>query len=215
MAGRMRSVATWVVGVLAVVALIASTLAVWARTTVADPDTFGDIAPDVLDDPTVQRALAERLADEVLSTRLERLLDADRVQDLLVRAVELAHGSAIQLLRGDGLRDGISVDEGTISVNVLPLVGRGLQQLQALGLRASWALLAATAVLLVATLVLARARWRVLIVLSLAGAVGLFKVPTGRIDPAEPVGPPAAPPTDGVDPLRRVHGHVSETCAPR
>src|SRR5829696_3431731 len=169
MSGRIRTVATWVLGVLAVVALIASTVAVWARTTVADSATFGDITADVLDDPAVQQALADRLADEVLeavdldnvldtlfvgplanlerlqstigagvrtalSSRLERLLGRERVQALLASTVERAHGAAMTLLRGEGLVDGVTVTEGTIRLNVLPLVGLGLGQLQELGL---------------------------------------------------------------------------------
>ena len=40
----------------------------------------------------------------------------------------------MQLLEGDGLVDGISVVDGAVTVNLLPLVGRGLTQLQELGL---------------------------------------------------------------------------------
>ncbi len=40
----------------------------------------------------------------------------------------------MRLLQGDGLADGISVSDGAVTINLLPLVGRGLTRLQDLGL---------------------------------------------------------------------------------
>lgn len=168
---RLRTVAVWVAGVLAVLSLTAATVAVWARTSVADSDLFASIATDVLDDADVQAALADRIADQVftavgadrivaslfvgplaglevlqatlqealhaaLESRIERLLSADRVQAIVATAVERAHEAALQLLRGDGLVDGITIVDGAVTLNLLPLVGIGLAQLQELGLLA-------------------------------------------------------------------------------
>ena len=44
-----------------------------------------------------------------------------------------AHDRAMQLLEGDGLAHGISVVNGEVSINFLPLVSRGLQELSDLG----------------------------------------------------------------------------------
>ena len=53
---------------------------------------------------------------------------------VITEVVERAHRRAMQLLEGDGLVDGITVVDGEVSVNLLPLIGRGLTQLQGLGL---------------------------------------------------------------------------------
>ena len=42
--------------------------------------------------------------------------------------------TAMELLRGDGLVDGINVVDGEVTLNTLPLIGRGLEAIQSLGL---------------------------------------------------------------------------------
>jgi hypothetical protein len=73
---------------------------------------------------------AERFVDQGLN----QLLSNPDVQQLLERLVERAHAALMRLLSGDGLIDGITVDQGAVTVNLLPLVSRGLSLVQGLGL---------------------------------------------------------------------------------
>jgi len=72
--------------------------------------------------------------ESALSTRLEALLGDDRVQAIVGAAVLKAHEAVMALLRGDGLLDGLTVAEGQVRLNLLPLVGLGIGELQELGL---------------------------------------------------------------------------------
>jgi hypothetical protein len=69
-------------------------------------------------------------ANATVERALVRLLGRDEVQRLVTTVVERAHGRAMRLLQGDGLVDGFTVADGEVSVNLLPLVARGLTALQ-------------------------------------------------------------------------------------
>jgi hypothetical protein len=94
---RLTRIAVGLLGVLAVVGLLASTLAVWARTTLADSERFGQLAEDVISEPAVVDALATRLTDEIVTAlALEDRVDAllppvlGPVGGLVVSSVEAA-----------------------------------------------------------------------------------------------------------------------------
>jgi hypothetical protein len=263
-AGRIRGAVAVGLGVLTIVVLIPTTVAVWAQATVFDSEKVASVVGDALAEPEVSAALADYVTEQVFlavdidaivselvpdqlarlvpviadgaRTAVDRRLtaamsDAD-VQAVITEVVERAHRRAMQLLQGDGLVDGITVVDGEVSVNLLPLVGRGLTQLQGIGLlsnldvpeltadgdpdeqiaaleaatgrdladdfgqlvvyrsdtlaerqaslqsaqsvfafakRAVWVLVALTVVLLAATIVVARDRWRAVLVLGLSG----------------------------------------------
>jgi hypothetical protein len=166
------------------------------------------------------------------------LSDPD-VQQVITDVVERAHQRALRLLEGDGLVDGITVVDGEVTVNMLPLIARGLTRLQGLGLfsdlqvpeltadgnpadqiaaleeatgrdlrddfgqlvvyrsdtladrqaslqnaqrtfafakRAVWLLVALTIVLVAFTIVVARNRWRAVLLLGLGGIVAMVFV---------------------------------------
>ena len=65
---------------------------------------------------------------------LTRVLANPEVQDVLTTVVERSHRRAMRLLQGDGLMDGVDVTDGVVTLNTLPLIGRGVEQLQELGL---------------------------------------------------------------------------------
>lgn len=164
-----RTVASAAFGVVAVVGLLASTLAVWGHRVLFDEAKVADSVEQALDQPAVVRDLAELVAtqavdgidlerriEETLPASLERLAPAltggarltvaDRLEALLsrddVRAVvrELvvrSHRAAMRVLQGDGLVDGVTVANGAVTVNLLPLVGLGLGVVQDLGLLGS------------------------------------------------------------------------------
>jgi hypothetical protein len=266
--GRIRGAVAIGLGVLTIVVLIPTTVAVWAQATIFDSEKVASIAGDALAEPEVSAALADYVTEQVFAavdidavvsdllpdqlarlapviadgarTAVDRALtnvmsDPD-VQRVLTEVVERAHRRAMQLLEGDGLVDGITVVDGEVSVNMLPLVGRGLTKLQDLGLfsdlevpqmtadgnpdeqiaaledatgrdlpddfgqlvvyqsdtladrqaslqsaqqtvafakRAVWVLVALTVVLLAATIVVARDRWRAVLVLGLSGIAAM------------------------------------------
>jgi len=64
----------------------------------------------------------------------DEVLQSDRVQTGLVELVRLAHGAAIEVLEGDGVVPGLSIDQGEVTFNLLPLVGVALDQIQSRGL---------------------------------------------------------------------------------
>ena len=55
------------------------------------------------------------------------------MQEIITQIVERAHSRAMDLLQGDGLSGAISAVDGEVTVNLLPLIGRGLTRLQDLG----------------------------------------------------------------------------------
>ena len=164
--GNVRGAIAIVLGALAIVALIATTVAVWARAIVFDSDKVADIVGDALAEPEVEAALADYVTEQVFSAvdvdavvsevlpddldRLEpvivagvqtavdrgvtRALASPEVQEIITRIVERAHSRAMDLLQGDGLSGAISSVDGEVTVNLLPLIGRGLTRLQELGL---------------------------------------------------------------------------------
>jgi hypothetical protein len=56
------------------------------------------------------------------------------VRQVIVRLVHTAHASLMKLLQGGGLSHGVSVNDGQVTVNLLPLLSRGLLAVQGLGL---------------------------------------------------------------------------------
>ncbi len=56
------------------------------------------------------------------------------VQQVIVRLAQGADARLVRVLEGDGLADGITVEDGSVTINLLPLAGRGLDALQDLGL---------------------------------------------------------------------------------
>jgi hypothetical protein len=90
-----------------------------------------DLLPDALDRfaPTIASG-AEAAVDRALTG----VLSNPDVQQVITTIVERAHARAMDLLQGDGLADGIDIVDGKITLNLLPLVGRGIVAVQSLGL---------------------------------------------------------------------------------
>ena len=65
--GKVRTAITIVLGAMAIVALIATTVAVWARAIVFDSDKVADIVGDALAEPEVAAALADYVTEQVFS----------------------------------------------------------------------------------------------------------------------------------------------------
>lgn len=163
---RWRVVVAGVLGVLAVLLVVATLVAVWARAVVIRPEPVTNWASDAIAQPEVQEGLGAWMADQVavhvdlesrLTARLPSALEpvapviagatneivertltdvlgSDEVDAVITRVIGRAHQQVLDLLRGDGLRDGVAVDDGEISLNLLPLITRGLAALQERGL---------------------------------------------------------------------------------
>lgn len=163
--GKLRSLATVLVGLVAVVGLLTSVVGLWARDVLFDSSEVAAAAESALAEPEVTAALAKRLTDlafdaadvearltELVPDDLEVLVPAlvggahtavsDRLEDLLAdedtravvaTVVERSHASLMRLLTGDGMLDGVSVADGEVRINLLPLVGLGLRAVQDLG----------------------------------------------------------------------------------
>ncbi len=157
---RVRRVGTVVLVVLASVAVLAATVAVWARVTLLDSDRFAGAVAVVVRDAEVQAAVGSRLADLAVRAAtptvvaalpeelrpleplviggLRRLADeaaadlvaSERAQAALVDLARAAHAAAMRVLRGDGLLDTVTVEAGEVTVNLVPLVVRTLAALQ-------------------------------------------------------------------------------------
>ncbi len=72
-------------------------------------------------------------AESAVQATLTKVLGNEDVERVMKEAVKRAHRRAVELLRGDGLVDGVSVENGEVSVNLLPLASRALTTLQGLG----------------------------------------------------------------------------------
>jgi len=163
---RVRSIAAGVLGVLAVVILLPSTIAMWARSTVFDSGKVHDAVAHALAKPEVDAALADWATDQIVTAvdvqtavsnlvpdqlnsleptivagvtsavdrLMTRIISQPKVQDVISNAAERAHARLVRLLEGDGIADGIKIVNGQVTVNMLPVVGRGLVALQGLGL---------------------------------------------------------------------------------
>jgi hypothetical protein len=60
-----------------------------------------------------------------LSEAVQELLQTDQFKQIWDRANRLTHDAAIKLLRGESVR-GFTVDEGTVTLNLLPLLSRAM-----------------------------------------------------------------------------------------
>jgi hypothetical protein len=80
--------------------------------------------------PVLVGALAGAAAQEV-----EELLASAPAQDLIVALAREAHAAVMALLESDGLfGDGVSIEEGTVTVNLLPLLDDVLRGIQSRGI---------------------------------------------------------------------------------
>ena len=159
---RGRTIVSTVLGVLTVLVLVVSVVAVWARATVLNGDKLATIVGHALDEPEVQAGLADRITTEVftaadvqnrltaaLPAQLQRfapsitagaqqaveraltdVLGSDRVNEMVQTLVERAHKLAVRLLEGDGLSGGVTIKDGVVTLNLLPLINIGLSTVQ-------------------------------------------------------------------------------------
>jgi hypothetical protein len=163
---RARSAFSVVFGILGVVGVLVSVVAIWANQVLFDSESVGQAVEQTLLEPEVTDALAVYLTDQILAAveinelvedklpdelaalspviaggartvvqeAFERVLAADTTREVIVAASERAHERVMQVLEGGSLTDGANVEDGAVSLNLLAIIGNGLQSLQDAGL---------------------------------------------------------------------------------
>jgi hypothetical protein len=160
---RGRRWAVNILVILAVMSTFTSTVAVWAHQVLLDTDAWVRTVGPLVDDEEVTDAVAQYVvsqifvlidveefatdalpdqagflagpltsaAEQFLTDQVANLLQTDQFKEFWVEANRRAHSQAVRLLRGEsGL---VSVKEGEVTLNLLPLLAGALQQLDDLG----------------------------------------------------------------------------------
>ena len=108
--GKVRSAIAIILGVLAIVALIATTVAVWAWAIVLDSDQVADIVDDALAEPEVEAALADYVTQQVFSAVDVDAVVSDVLPDDLDR-LEPAIAAGLQTAVDRGVTRALSSPE--------------------------------------------------------------------------------------------------------
>ena len=161
---RRRSILAGVVLVLACLSILLTTVAVWTHQVAFNTERFTSLVTNVVADPEVIDPLSARISQQVVDavgvqTRIEaRLPDAakplaapltvairdaidkrlqvalanPKVQAALLTSVSFTHSQIMAVLRGDP--ENLNIVNGYVTVDVFPIVGAALQQLQEIGI---------------------------------------------------------------------------------
>ncbi len=162
--GRPRRILSGVALVLACFSILVSTVAVWTHQVALNTNRFTGLIEDVTSDPAVTDPISLRISTQVVDAlgvqaRLEaRLPDAlkplagtltiaiqdaidqrlrvalqnPRIQSALVGSLSFTHAQVVRLLRGES--EVVSLVDGYLTLDVFPLVGAALTELQSMGL---------------------------------------------------------------------------------
>jgi hypothetical protein len=126
---RFGSIVSDVVAEPEVTDAVATRVASEVATLLEDGGQIEQLLPSQLEriEPVIIGALSGFVEEQTA-----RLLATEEVQNLLVGAAETAHRAALRILDGDGLFDsgGLTVEGGTVTLNLIPIVQRVLLQLQ-------------------------------------------------------------------------------------
>jgi len=160
-----RTVFSLIFGILGVLGVLASVLAIWTHQVLFDSSAVSKAVEQTLLEPEVTDALAAYFTDQVLAAvdieqlvedevpdnltaispllvggartivneAFTRVLETEATQDFIVAASERAHAAVMRVLEGGSLRDGVTVDDGEVSLNLIPIVARGFESLQDAG----------------------------------------------------------------------------------
>ncbi len=116
---RTRSIASWVLTVLAGIAVAASVVGYWAHETLLDTDKFMAAVTPAVESDAVKQVVADRLSDQVLEaldldTRVAEALDraGDRMTEAIASALDLSAAQAERLQRLNG---GLQLLAGSIA----------------------------------------------------------------------------------------------------
>ncbi|MBX3285314.1 MAG: hypothetical protein KF703_08240 [Actinobacteria bacterium] len=166
-AATVRRAIAFTLVILTAVAVLAASLATWAKRTVLETDRFTKVAQTLVADDRVIEAIVDAVTPPILTlvedqiperedlpssiaplrpllvrslegvvrTQLRDLLRSERGQEFVVGAIRRAHATTMELLDGRGLFDNaLDVSDGRITLDLLPVVERGLTGLQRRGI---------------------------------------------------------------------------------
>ena len=161
---RRRRVLAGIALVLACLSILLTTMAVWTHQVALNTNRFTSLVGNVVSDPAVTDPISRRISIQVVDAldvqaRLEsRLPDAikplagaltaavteridqrlrvalqnPRLQEALVGTIAFTHTQIVRLLRGES--DAVGIVDGYLTLNVFPVVGAALTELQSMGL---------------------------------------------------------------------------------
>lgn len=161
---RLRPALAVLLGILACLAIVATTTAVWVHQVALNTDRFVALTARVASDPAVDAALSERISRQVvvaldvqgrlvsvlpdraqilagpitttvqqrLQARIAELLASERFRTAWMAATRFAHTQLLAILRNDSTA--LTLENGVLTLNVMPLVGAALASLQADGI---------------------------------------------------------------------------------
>jgi hypothetical protein len=150
--------------VLACLVIVAATMGVWARQTLLNTDRFTALAGEVIDEPVIIAPISERVSTQVvesldiearvaealpgpstvlapaianavreaIDSRLQQALANPQFQQALSTTVSTTHSRIVALLRDESTN--LTVIDGYVYLNVFPIVGTALTELQQMGL---------------------------------------------------------------------------------
>lgn len=159
-----RTIIAWVLVVLTCIVAGVAAVAVWSNEVLFDTDTFVSVIEPITQDPAVEEAVAVRTSEELvralrIQERAEEVLPSragflsftlqaaaqrfieDQLRDLLARtgvqdawltAVRFAHEQIVEILRDE--KSSIITEDGTVSINLFPLIQRVLDRISQTGL---------------------------------------------------------------------------------
>ena len=161
---RWRGLAVGLLAILTCLTLVVSTVTLWTHQTVLNTDRYVALVGDISSEPAVIDSVSQQVATQVvtalgvqafleqnlppkvafvaapltvaltdrLGEGLAKVMASPQFQTVWLEANRIAHSKAVALLRGDTTV--VTLDNGVVTLNLLPLVGAALQQLQAAGL---------------------------------------------------------------------------------
>jgi len=160
---RRRPILAGIALLLACLTIVLATLATWAHQVALNTDRFTAIVTNVVEDPEfidpiatrvsqqvvtaldVQTRLANQLpgpskalagtltaaAQGVIERQLEQALENPRVRQALLTAISRTHARLVRFLRGD--TTALTIVDGKVQLNVFPLIGAAVTELQSIG----------------------------------------------------------------------------------
>ena len=162
--GRPRRILSGIALVLACILIVVSTVAIWTHQVALDTSRFSNLITGVVVEPDVTDPIAARISTQVvdalgvqarlearlpealrplagtltvaiqerITERLQVALQNPRLQEALVGALSFTHEQVVRLLRGES--DVVAIVDGYLTLDVFPVVGAALTELQDMGL---------------------------------------------------------------------------------
>ena len=150
--------------VLACLTIVLATTSLWVHQVVLNTDRFTSLVTNVISEPAVidpisarvseqvvvalgvEQRIADRLPDaakplaralavqiqDAIDKRLQQVLANPKIQAALLATIRFAHEHMVNLLRGD--TSAVTIVDGYIQLNVFPIVGAALTEIQSMGL---------------------------------------------------------------------------------